>query len=560
MSKLRDKIGLLTRPKLKLVRGTRLTSALFIGVSALVAAGILWAANMYYDIDTGKIVVEEVQRMLRKVEINAPAGTTALEISEGNIVFSTAGTISQTGTGQVTFAGNVDATAGLDVTNAALTVGGTNFQVATSGVITWGGDTNLYRDAPNVLRTDDNFIMGANATTTGNLSVVGNVTIDGDLQFLGNQTISGTGTLTINPTGNLYLQSASYYVDENGFLTIAKVISPELEYSGNIIIDANSSTGNTTVTVTNQDGTYLADLVVEGDINVQGGRITLASGETIDAETANQVTINADGLTIVKSGGNEILRVDSSGVKITGSATTTNTLYITAGGARITGNVQISSGNLTVEGNVLPSADATYNLGSSSARWANLYSVTTTVGTASGDRIITNANTIQATGPLTVQFDDAGGFILQRDVAGETILVVESSGRVTLYSRGNQDLVLDASSGAVRIASGDTLYVDNIAIAGEGKIIGIIPIFGFDLPAQTASTSYVKVSRDLENYPFPATTTGTTRIHKLVFRYSASTTADLTWRIATTTGQTYSSSTLPVPGSNDLQKGNAYIA
>jgi len=44
---------------------------------------------------------------------------------------SVAGTLVQTGsTNQVSFAGNVDATNGLDVTGANLTVGGTNFTVA----------------------------------------------------------------------------------------------------------------------------------------------------------------------------------------------------------------------------------------------------------------------------------------------------------------------------------------------------------------------------------------------------------------------------------------------
>jgi len=569
------KIKNIFSPKLRLVRGTRLISALFIGTSIALAAGILWAANMYYNIDTGEVVVEQIQRVGQLLRATAglviggaddyslPAGI-KFEVKTGNIRFSTTGTIEQTGTGQVTFAGNVDATGGLDVTNAALTVGGTNFQVATTGVLTWGGDTNLYRDAANVLKTDDDFIMGANATTTANLSVGGDVTVDGDLHFLGNQNITGTGTLTINPTGNLYFQSTSNYLDENGNLILAgRIDSSKLQYSGNITIAANSAT-TTTVTITNDDGTHIADLSVEGDINVQGGKITLATGETIDAETADQVTINSNGITVIKSGGTEIFRVDSNGVVITGVATTTDTLYVTSGGAQITGSVQISSGDLTVGGNVLPSADATYNLGSATARWANLYAATTTIGTAS-TYLTLGQNTITATHALTIQFDDSSGFILQNDAspAVKFIEIEGTSGKLTLRSASGQEIVLDpagAEYGIVRVAAGDTLYVDNIAISGEGRITGIVPIFGFDLPAQTASTSYVKVSRDLENYPFSATTTGTTRVHKLIFRYSASTTAELVWRVSTSTNQTYSSSTLPVPDSNDLNKGNAYIA
>jgi hypothetical protein len=96
-------------------------------------------------------------------------------------------------TGQVTLAGNVDATNGLDITNADLTVGGSNFSVAqASGDITSAGDiavnggdlttsagtfnlantaTSLNLGSTNVTRTI-NLGTGANADTinigTGN--------------------------------------------------------------------------------------------------------------------------------------------------------------------------------------------------------------------------------------------------------------------------------------------------------------------------------------------------------------------------------------------------------
>jgi hypothetical protein len=51
------------KPKLKLVRGTRFVSFLFIAFSVIIAAGFLFAANMYYNIDTGEVVMEEVNRV-----------------------------------------------------------------------------------------------------------------------------------------------------------------------------------------------------------------------------------------------------------------------------------------------------------------------------------------------------------------------------------------------------------------------------------------------------------------------------------------------------------------
>src|SRR3990167_3890555 len=73
--------------------------------------------------------------------------------------------------------------------------------------------------------------------------------------------------------------------------------------TGDITIDANSSTGTSTVMVTNSDPSQSADLSVEGDITVNGGTITLATGETIDAKTADTVKITSDGNIAMVLGG-----------------------------------------------------------------------------------------------------------------------------------------------------------------------------------------------------------------------------------------------------------------
>ena len=50
-------LGKILKPRLKLMRGSRFVSFAFIFCSVLIAAGVLFAANMYYDIDTGEVVV-----------------------------------------------------------------------------------------------------------------------------------------------------------------------------------------------------------------------------------------------------------------------------------------------------------------------------------------------------------------------------------------------------------------------------------------------------------------------------------------------------------------------
>jgi len=87
--------------KLKLVKGTRFVSLLFIGTSVLIAAGILFAANMYYNIDTGEIVMEEIQRVTGTLRATAslivggasdqdPEAGVSLEIASDDVLLSAA--------------------------------------------------------------------------------------------------------------------------------------------------------------------------------------------------------------------------------------------------------------------------------------------------------------------------------------------------------------------------------------------------------------------------------------------------------------------------------------
>jgi len=336
---------------------------------------------------------------------------------------------------------------------------------------------NLSLAGTSITLSGDTLIQGS-ATTTANFTAQGKVTFKGDLEFKGNRTITGTGTLTINPTGPLYLQSGTYVDDSGNIIQSAGkyLQSEKLQFTGNITIDASSSTATTTIIITNSDGTQVANLQVEGDIEVVGGKITLANGETIDAETADQITINSNGLTIIKSNGAEIVRVSSSGIKITGSATTTGNLIVQgqtqlstttiAGKLTISAPTQItgdltfdtatSTGAFTVQGpftvsgsgnvsfdtsgtitfgsststpliftgyvqsNILPYSDLTYNLGSPSYRWANLYVGTTTIGST----ITINSTDITSSEALNL-------------IASATSTWKTLAGNLTIQSAGN---------------------------------------------------------------------------------------------------------------------------
>ena len=75
-------------------------------------------------------------------------------------------------------------------------------------------------------------------------------------------------------------------------------------------------------------------------------------------------------------------------------------LYGTAT-STITGPVELASSFRTA-GNVYPAADVTYFLGSSAARWANIYAATTTIG----GTIVIDTDDVRAAGLLTISATD----------------------------------------------------------------------------------------------------------------------------------------------------------
>ena len=166
---------------------------------------------------------------------------------------------------------------------------------------------------------------------------------------------------------------------------------------------------------------------------------------------------------------------------------------------------------------------------------------------------LTNSIVSQSGSTLTV-----AGTILANIYTGP------SSATTTIQSQSGYGILLDPASGKIVLGSSDYIQTASgyeIGKAGTQVLREMIPIFGFDLPAQTATTSYVAISRTIENYPFTSADNGATRIHKFVIRYAdATTTASTTWRVYNETlATTTATFTVPATGSTDLTKGEVYI-
>jgi len=530
--------------KLKLVKGTRFISLAFISVSILIAAGVLWAANTYYDIDLQKIVVNEVQDI---VSTAAYQFKVAYDASK----YMTA-SVSSTGTT------TLETTGALDITAAAASIWKTtdgNLTIQTAGT----GD-DIFMIANDVFDLD---------ATTLNLDASSGINIgtNADVPFN-----IDTATLTIDSSGNIVITSAS---TKSIALTSGDDFTITFDAD-----DAFSLLGGATeyLGIANDNTVTLSDDSVA--TNIDGSTITLSGNSQVNGTLT--VGANTLGYTVTFYG-------DTTGNKMVWNDTS-NKLVIT--GTAASNALEIASGDANVQGNItVGQNDTGYNLtlyGATSGKkleWdqTNDKLIVTGVSGSEALRIaIGNANiaagSLSVTNPISlgqvaltvtqsttshdiVHFIGQAAQQLSLGLDGDGNLIFTSNTKLTITA-GNNDIVIDTGSGTLQIPSGRITGKDGAVIMEPGQqiLIGMVPIFGFDLPAQTASTSYVTTTRVVENYTFPANASGTTRVHKLVFRYSASTTAAIDFQIYNITTGTSTASTLPDPASDNLEQGNVYIA
>jgi hypothetical protein len=428
--------------KLKLVKGTRFTSFLFIAVSLLISAGIIWGANMYYDIDAGKVMVNEVQRIVK-------TGANALEVIGTAIFGSDTNYAKFSETGDLSFVGTADT---ISKTDAALAIQTTS-QNLTLQTVTGG-------------------TLAATAANAMELTGGANSKIDFpnfDVATTGNITVAAGQGLDTNAAGILKLGDATATTINIGTTALDRTI--------------NIGTGTGVDTINIGTGATGADVITLG-----GGAGTIYS--------ANNLTFSG-----------------TTARTITGPST---------GGLTVT----VASGPLTLS--------------------------TTTSG----------ALTLNSAGILDI---DASGAITIDTSSGNAITINATGAALNLKTTASGDITLDPASGTISLGANDQIKTSGggaaSRLSGEQILREVIPIFGFDLPARTASTSYVTVSRTIENYPFSAALSGTTRVHKFIIRYANSSTTDaITWQVwNVTSGSQTSSFTTPATPGTSLDTGTVYI-
>lgn len=333
------------RRRYKLMRGTRALSILFTLITTFVASGVaIFAANTYYNLDTSEIVVEEVQRVTQAIRATSgiiiggtdgqdPTAGATLEVASGDVLFSTSGTITQSGSGAVEFSGDVGiggaaATYEFEVTDGdadsivanfggrvigAEAVNSDEF-ITLSQVTSGSTTTDAFLQGGNsfgaeaILGTNDAYDLSFETGGTSRVTIgsAGGVTVlsgedftvtDGTSDFGGDVNLSsttpkiaatagsqltidgnGTGTIRLadSSTGNIEFFNANNFIDSSGNFTIG----------GNFTLSGTSITATGELTVTSGGGQNLIldsdsgtirvgdnDILTSGDFNLTSGEI-----------------------------------------------------------------------------------------------------------------------------------------------------------------------------------------------------------------------------------------------------------------------------------------------
>lgn len=519
---MKNQLQKVLKPKLKLAKGTRFVSFLFIASSIIIAAGVLFAANMYYDIDTGEVVMEEVNRVTGNIRATAgliiggsdsqdPASGTKLEIASDDVLLSAANQV-------LRFSGGTNYYVGLKAP--------TDVTSSQTYILPQHGTTPPSADYVLTYQAGDQLAWKSIGGAGG-----------GDIDTVGDCTTGACFTTGAGGTSNSLWFEGSSVDDYEIELTAA---DPDADYTitlpaatGQVAFGTSTAdyvaywTSTSTLAgeqylSTGRGGIGESSSAWSGMVKVVGGNWDAVTG------TSNYATYWSDNNTIAAE---QYLSVSRGGTG-KGSWTQWGLLYADTTGS-LANTTQGSADNLLV------------GAGAGSPTWKTI------------SQLLSAGNNISLTGTTDVTIATVNNPTFSTSVTSPSFLSTTS---LQIQSGNSEDITIDSASGKIALASGDWIETNlgyEIGKTGTEVLREMIPIMGFDLPVQTATTSYVSLSRVIEDYPFAAAASGSTRIHKLIFRYAASTTAAIPFQVYTDSD--YASSTLPIPQSIDLAKGEAYI-
>ena len=389
-----------------------------------ITAGVGGVANVVTISTTGLDVIGNITATNFVGNFSGNASNANFANTAGTVTASAQPNITSVGTlVSLEVSGNI--TANAVKTNQLLYANGDPYQFTTNAA---GSNTEVQFNNNNAFSASANFTFN---TGTNTLSVT-NITANG----------AGLSSLTgANVTGEVAFANTANSVAVANVVGIGNIATVNLD--GNV---SNVLRG---------DGTFAGEA---GNLNANYANF---AGEAFSVNVSNIVgTVN---LANFATTANAVAGANVSGEVANATYALSSNVANTAGTVTTNAQPNITSvgtlTGLTVAGNILPNANLTYNLGSPTQRWKDLY--------ISGNTIDLNGSTITS---------DANGITLTNPLGGSYTVIGTGASNTASIVNGNSSLVVNPNSNVSVSITGTSnvivVSIDGLLVNGNGNITG----------------------------------------------------------------------------------------
>ena len=395
------------------------------------------------------------------------AGSNALDLS-GNLEGTTISSITATGSFSGSFTGNGSGLTNLSL--ASITAPGSTTEVlfnnsgaiaATSNLKVTGTDL----DATTLNINTTGHITGSNLKLTGNADISGNVVIGGNIT-VGDATtdfISFGGEVSssivpdidsafdLGSTSKRWLNIFGDNVSGSTAVFATGISSSGyLHAAGALDIDGNATIAGTLAVATGiSSSTYL---YAGGNLDVEGTS-TLTGNTTVGATLTVTTGVSSSGY--LYAGGN--LDVD-------GNTDLTGTLTV-AGQTDLNGNINLGNASTDVvafkadvSSSIIPSANATFDIGGASDKWRHGYFLSASIDSLS----------INGVNPLGLNLDD----IMNNGNSTDNDFVLNNNGNQSITHTGATGNLSISSQNGSTLIEGTTFTGNDVSIPGNLTVQG----------------------------------------------------------------------------------------
>jgi hypothetical protein len=484
-----------------------------------------------FDAATKKYVDDVAQGLNIHDSVQAATPTTLATITSGTITYNngTAGVGAN-----LTTTGTFNLIDGVNVQTSGTRILVKNEANAVfNGIYTWSNATVItratdYNSVPEVEAGDFVFVTGGTLydntgwVQTSTVTAIG--TAGNNIEFT---QFSGAGTYTagtgLTLTGSEFSISnttvtAGSYGNGDSVATFTVNGQGQLSAAANVAITANAA---------NLTGTLLATGIVTSSLTSVGSLLGLTvsnSSSTVNFSNTANVTLGAvsnlhisggtnayvlstDGSGnlswVAQSAGNGLSNISNGNSNVNIPTANGNVTISVAGTANI---VNVTGSNVFVTANIIPTANITYDLGTSTNRFKDLYLSGNTINLGNSN-ISANATTVTILNGLGGQLVVGGNSTVNTaDLStysianGNSNVYVNSNGNVTISSTGTANVLVVTGTGAN--INGTANITGNVALNGSNVSLGAVT----NLHITGGSNGYVLTTDGTGNLSWEAQT------------------------------------------------------